>query len=40
MKKLTMSVLSLVALVVLTFGSSFAKSAKASCCNGSSCCRS
>jgi hypothetical protein len=40
MKKLTMSVLSLAALVMLTFGSTFAKSAKADCCNGSSCCHS
>jgi len=40
MKKLTMSVLSLAALMMLTFGSSFAKSAKADCCNGSSCCHS
>ena len=39
MKKLTMSVLSLAAFVILTLGSSFAKSAKAGCCNGASCCR-
>lgn len=38
MKKITMGVLSLAALVMLTFGASFAKSAKAGCCNGSACC--
>lgn len=38
MKKLTMGLLSLAALMMLTFGSSFAKSAKAGCCNGASCC--
>lgn len=40
MKKLTMSVLSLAALLMLTFGTSFANSAKGGCCNGSSCCKS
>jgi hypothetical protein len=38
MKKITMGVLSLAALVMLTFGTSFAKSAQAGCCNGSACC--
>ncbi len=39
MKKMTMGVLSLAALLMLTFGTSFAKSAKAGCCNGSACCK-
>jgi len=40
MKKLTTAVLSLAALAMLTVGGSFAKSAKAGCCNGSECCKS
>ena len=39
MKKMMMGVLSLTALLMLTFGTSFAKSAKAGCCNGSACCK-
>jgi hypothetical protein len=38
MKQMTTSVLSLAALLMLTLGTSFAKSAKAECCNGSPCC--
>lgn len=39
MKKTMTGILSLAALLMLTFGTSFAKSAKAGCCNGSDCCQ-
>lgn len=38
MKKLTTCVLSLAALLLLTFGTSFGKSKIAGCCDGSVCC--
>ena len=38
MKKITTSVLSLMALAMLTLGTSFAASTEDGCCNGSPCC--
>lgn len=38
MKRITVSLVSLAALVLLTLGASFAGSTKSDCCNGSKCC--